>query len=165
MEDLSQRIRGRITEDNWRALNSASSRKGKSRDRLINAALSCYFSFERDDMRDARIITRLDIMTRHFHQIHRDTQILIEMQALFVLYFFTLAPQYSAADQDARAAKGVSLLNDFIDELSKRMNDGSKAVKKALDRDVKITQDEFLTDKELEYFASLSSKKRGDAFG
>ena len=45
------------------------------------------------------------------------------------------------------------------------MNDGSKAVKKALDRDVKTAEDEFLTDKEVEYFASLSSKKRGDAFG
>ena len=61
MEKLTHRIRGRITEDNWRALKSAASRKGKSRDRLINAALSCYFSFERDDMRDARIILRLDI--------------------------------------------------------------------------------------------------------
>ena len=165
MEKLTHRVRGRITEDNWRALKSAASRKGKSRDRLINAALSCYFSFERDDMRDARIILRLDILTRHLHRVHRDTHVLTEMQALLSHYFFTFAPQYGDKDQDVRAAQGVSLLNEYIDELGERMKGGPKSIKNILDKTITVPEEEFFTSEELENFAALSPKNIGDNFG
>ena len=59
---LSRRIRGRITEENWRSLENASKAKGKSQSKEINAALACYYSHERDERRDSDIYERLDLV-------------------------------------------------------------------------------------------------------
>ena len=116
-------------------------------------------------MRDARIISRLDILTRHLHRVHRDTHVLTEMQALLSHYFFTFAPQYGDKDKDVRAAQGVSLLNEYIDELGERMKGGPKSIKRILDKTITVPEEEFFTSEELEKFAALSPKNIGGNFG
>jgi len=97
---LSRRIRGRITEENWKHLNNAATRKGSSQSKEINAALACYYSHERDDRRDSDIYDRLDLMLRHNHRHSRDMNLMTETLSLFLQYFFTMAPNQNAGDND-----------------------------------------------------------------
>jgi len=89
--------------------------------------------------------------------VHRDTHVLTEMQALLSHYFFTFAPQYGDEDQDVRAAQGVSLLNEYIDELGVRMKGGPKSIKKILDKTITVPEEEFFTSEELENFAAFGT--------
>ncbi len=158
MDKLNRRIRGRVNEDNFQNLMAASRKKGKSQSKEINAALSCYYSNERDDMRDSRILARLDMMVRHNHRHSRDLNFITEIMALFLQYFFTMAPPQKASDMDVHAAKGVSFLNEFVDQLGLRMKDGGKTFKRALD-DILVADEDFFKLDELALLKALSAKR------
>ena len=155
---LSRRIRGRITEENWRSLENASKRKGSSQSKEINAALGCYYSHERDDRRDSDIYDRLDLMLRHNHRHSRDMNLVTEVLSLFIQYFFTMAPNQNAGDNDVRAVMGVKLLNQFIDQLGLKMKNGGKTFKNALE-DVLVTEDDFFKLEEVALLTALGKKK------
>jgi len=137
---LSRRIRGRITEENWRSLENASKAKGKSQSKEINAALACYYSHERDDRRDSDIYERLDLMLRHNHRHSRDMNLI------------------NAGDNDVRAVMGVKLLNQFIDQLGLKMKNGGKTFKNALE-DVLVTDDDFFKLEEVALLTALKKQK------
>ena len=155
---LSRRIRGRVTEENWRHLMDASKRKGSSQSKEINAALACYYSLERDDRRDSDIYDRLDLMLRHNHRHSRDMNLVTEILSLFLQYFFTMAPNQNAGDMDVRAAMGVKLLNQFIDQLGQKMKSGGKTFKNALE-DVLVTDDDFFKLEEVALLTALKKQK------
>lgn len=155
---LSRRIRGRITEENWRSLENASKARGKSQSKEINAALACYYSHERDDRRDSDIYERLDLMLRHNHRHSRDMNLMTETLSLFLQYFFTMAPNQSAGDQDVRAAMGVKLLNQFIDQLGHKMKNGGKTFKNALE-DVLVSDEDFFKLDEVALIKAIGKKK------
>lgn len=155
---LSRRIRGRITEQNWRHLESASNRKGSSQSKEINAALACYYSHERDDRRDSDIYERLDLMLRHNHRHSRDMNLISETLSLFMQYFFTMAPNQNAGDNDVRAVMGVKLLNQFIDQLGLKMKNGGKTFKNALE-DVLVSDEDFFKLEEVALLTALQKQK------
>lgn len=157
-EKLSRRVRGRITEENWRSLESASKRPGSSQSKEINAALACYYSHERDDRRDSDIYERLDLMLRHNHRHSRDLNLVTETLSLFLQYFFTMAPNQNAGDNDVRAVMGVKLLNQFIDQLGLKMKNGGKTFKNALE-DVLVTDDDFFKLEEIALLTALRQQK------
>lgn len=157
-EKLSRRVRGRITEENWRSLESASKRPGSSQSKEINAALACYYSHERDDRRDSDIYERLDLMLRHNHRHSRDLNLITETLSLFLQYFFTMAPNQNAGDNDVRAVMGVKLLNQFIDQLGLKMKNGGKTFKNALE-DVLVTDDDFFKLEEIALLTALRQQK------
>ena len=157
-EKLSRRVRGRITEENWRSLESASKRPGSSQSKEINAALACYYSHERDDRRDSDIYERLDLMLRHNHRHSRDLNLVTETLSLFLQYFFTMAPNQNAGDNDVRAVMGVKLLNQFIDQLGLKMKNGGKTFKNALE-DVLVTDDDFFKLEEIALLTALKQQK------
>jgi len=155
---LIRRIRGRVTEENYRNLKAASDRKGSSQSKEINKALACYYSHERDDRRDADIYERLDLMLRHNHRHSRDMELLTEILSLFLQYFFTMAPNQNAGDNDVRAVMGVKLLNQFIDQLGLKMRNGGKTFKNALE-DVLVTEEDFFKLDEVALLTALGKKK------
>jgi len=157
-EKLDRRIRGRVTEENWRYLKNAAKRKGSSQSKEINAALACYYSHERDDRRDSDIYDRLDLMLRHNHRHSRDMNLITEILSLFLQYFFTMAPNQNASDIDVRAAMGVKLLNQFIDQLGQKMKDGGKTFKNALE-DVLVTDEDFFKLEEMALLTALDKRK------
>ena len=161
-DKLSRRIRGRITEDNWQHLTNASKRKGSSQSKEINAALACYYSHERDDRRDSDIYDRLDLMLRHNHRHSRDMNLITETLSLFLQYFFTMAPNQNAGDNDLRAVMGVKLLNQFIDQLGLKMKNGGKTFKNALE-DVLVTEDDFFKLEEIALLTALKKQKSSPA--
>jgi len=160
MDELTFRVRARISAKNARHLEIQKRNSGITKSRIIDDALNARFSLEFDDQRDARIIKQLNMMMRHDLRQSRDMNFLMEVQALFLQYFFTLMPQPSASNQDVCAAKGVKLLNDFIDQLGGRMEHGGKTFKKALN-DILVTDEDFFSLEETELLQALSKKRLG----
>jgi len=158
METLSYRVRARISEKNARHLEIQKRNTGITKSRIIDDALNARFSFELDDQRDARIIAQLNMMMRHDLRQARDLNFLMEVQALFLQYFFTLTPQPNVSNADVAAAKGVKGLNDFIDQLGGRMKSGGRTFKKALE-DVLVSEEDFFKLEELELLRALSARK------
>ena len=156
--DLTARVRARITPENAALLDVRARALGKTKSRVINDALSSCFTFEHDDARDARILEKLDMMIRHNHRHSRDLNLHSETFALFLHFYFTMAPQISKADTDARAARGVGLMNQFVDQLGAKMRMGGKTFKQALS-DVLVSDQDFFRLDEIQLLEELQKKK------
>jgi len=157
--DLTSRIRARITPENAALLDVRARALGKSNSRVINDALSASFTFEHDDQRDARILEKLEMMIRHNHRHSRDLNLHSETFALFLHFYFTMAPQISAADSEVRAARGVGLMNQFIDQLGAKMKMGGKTFKQALS-DVLVSDQDFFRLDEIQLLQKLQKTRR-----
>lgn len=157
-DELTSRFRVRISDTNAALLNVRSRASGLTKSRIINNALSASFTFEHDDERDARIIERLDMMMRHHHRHARDLNLQSEAFSMFLHFFFTMSPQIPAAESNARAARGVGLMNQFIDQLGEKMRGGGKTFKHALE-DVLVSDEDFFKLDELKLLQSLQHKK------
>lgn len=152
------RIRPRISAENHMRLHDAAKKPDASLSLIVDKALSSYFSYERDDRRDAKLIRRLDLMTRHDYRHSRDLNMLTEAFSLFLRYFFSLAPDIRESEQDRRQAKGALHFNNFVDQLKTQMKLDGRIMKLALS-DVMATEDQYFTKEELEVLAKLDGKK------
>ncbi len=152
------RIRPRISAENYMRLHDAARKPDESLSRIVDKALGSYFSYERDDKRDARLIRRLDLMTRHDYRHSRDLNMLTEAFSLFLRYFFSLAPDIQVSEQNRREAKGALHFNNFVDQLKDQMRIDGRTMKLAL-ADVMATEDQYFTKEELERLAKLDGKK------
>ena len=157
--DLTSRIRARITPENAALLDVRARALGKSNSRVINDALSASFTFEHDDQRDARILEKLEMMIRHNHRHSPDLNLHSETFALFLHFYFTMAPQISAADSEVRAARGVGLMNQFIDQLGAKMKMGGKTFKQALS-DVLVSDQDFFRLDEIQLLQKLQKTRK-----
>lgn len=157
-DNLTSRIRARISPENAALLEVRARALGRSKSRVINDALKASFTFEHDDQRDARIIEKLEMMIRHNHRHSRDLNLHSETFALFLHFYFTMAPQISAVDRDVRAARGVGLMNQFIDQLGVKMRQGGKTFKHALS-DVLVSDQDFFRLDEIELLKQLQGKR------
>ncbi len=157
-DELVARVRARITTQNEMFLKHRMKDTGKTKSRLINDALSASFSYEVDDQRDAKIIERLDMMHRHNHRHSRDLNLQMESFSLFLQFFFTLSPEIAVADSDARASRGVTVLNQYFDQLGARMKGGGKTFKQALS-DILVPEEDFFKLEELLLLKDLKSKR------
>lgn len=157
-DNLTARVRARISPQNAMFLADRARTSEKSKSRLINDALSASFSYEIDDERDGKILDRLDMMMRHNHRHSRDLNLQMESFALFLHFFFTLSPEIPVTDEDARAARGVTLLNQYLDQLGSKMKGGGKTFKHALS-DILISDDDFFRMDELKLLKTLKSQR------
>ena len=158
-DNLTSRIRARISPENAALLDVRARATGKSNSRVINDALTACFTFEHDDQRDARILEKLEMMIRHNHRHSRDLNLHSETFALFLHFYFTMAPQISAADSEVRAARGVGLMNQFIDQLGVKMKMGGKTFKQALS-DVLVSDQDFFRLEEIQLLEKLKQKRQ-----
>ena len=70
-----------------------------------------------------------------------------------------MAPQISAADSEVRAARGVGLMNQFIDQLGVKMKMGGKTFKQALS-DVLVSDQDFFRLEEIQLLEKLKQKRQ-----
>ena len=157
-DDLTARVRARISSQNAMFLADRARTSEKSKSRLINDALSASFSYEIDDERDAKILDRLDMMMRHNHRHSRDINLQMESFSLFLQFFFTLSPEIPVADSEARASRGVTVLNQYLDQLGVKMKSGGKTFKHALS-DILISDEDFFKMDELKLLKAMKAKR------
>ena len=77
----------------------------------------------------------------------------------FLHFYFTMAPQISAADSEVRAARGVGLMNQFIDQLGAKMKMGGKTFKQALS-DVLVSDQDFFRLDEIQLLQKLQKTRK-----
>ena len=157
MADIRPRIRSRISQENYDRLMAACRKPNMSLPIILDQCLSAFFSFELDDKRDANILKRLDLMTRHDNRHSRDITLVLEIFALYLQYFFTVMPDVKQADKDAKAASGVANFNNFVDLLGGRVKKTGRTFNKSL-TDVLVSQDEFFTHDELALLKQFDKK-------
>ena len=165
MSDNRPRIRSRISQENYDRLMAVCRKPNMSVPVVLDLCLSAYFSFELDDKRDANILKRLDLMTRHDNRHSRDITLVLEIFALYLQYFFTVMPDVKKADEDAKAASGVANFNNFVNLLGGRVKNNGRTFNKTL-TDTLVSQDEFFTFDELallKQFDKKSNKKKAKA--
>ena len=159
MSDYRPRIRSRLSQDVHERLMVRAARPDMSVPKILDEALRGYFDGKVHENRNTALLRRLELMSRHDHRQTRDIAVIQEALALFVQYFFTVMPDLLPGDKDARAAKGVAHFNDYLAELSSRMEGGGRNVKNALE-DVLVTDTDFFTTEEIERFASFDRAKQ-----
>ena len=157
MTVVTKRVRGRISESNWIKLTAAAKTKNNSISKIIDRSLSAFFSYEIDDNRDARILQRIESLRRHQHSLKTDIELQAEAQFLFLQYFFTFSKPASSKNSGARAALGVTGLNEFSDRLSILVNKGGNSLKAAL-TDYTPREPEFFNFEDLEKLGKASQK-------
>jgi len=160
MSDMRPRIRSRLSEDIHERLILRAERPDMSVPKILDEALRAYFDGQVHETRNAALLSRLELMSRHDHRQAKDIAVVQEALALFVQYFFTVMPDLLPADKNMRAAKGVGHFNDYMTELSLRMKGGGKNVKNAL-KDVLATDSDFFSQEDLERMGALAGTKTG----
>ena len=164
MSDYRPRIRSRLSPDIHDRLMAKAARPDMSVPKILDEALRGYFDGQVHESRNTALLRRLELMSRHDHRQTRDIAVIQEALALFVQYFFTVMPELLPGDKDVRAAKGAAHFNDYLTELSARMESGGRNVKNALE-DVLVTDTDFFTNEELERFAAFDQAKRASRQG
>lgn len=157
MPSQKPRIRVRISSVNHIRLLTEVDHGRLSQAEIVDRALSRYFYETENDVRDASLLNRLTLMSRHDARLTRDLALVHETLALFVQYFFTVMPSLDPEESGARAAQGAGHFQHFLDELSVRMKGGGKTIKNALE-DVLTTDADFFTREELARLKGLDDK-------
>ncbi len=164
MPSIKPRIRLRLSSHNYTQLELVSRRGSRSRSEITDRALTMYFRKGEDSAEKEALYKRLDLMTRHDFRHSQDLRLLIEAFTVFVHYFLTVMPEINEADKEARAARGVSNFNKFLERLGEHMNAGGRTIKNAL-QDVLTTDADYFTSEELERlkrFDKASKKKKAE---
>lgn len=159
MDALTHRLRVRLSPSNFDKLSDAARKPKESRSLIIDRALKAYFSYELEDKRDANIIARLDLLSRHDARHTRDLNLVTETMSLFVLYYLTMTPEIQDADKQALADEGVLKFKLFVNRLGGYMKGGGRTLFRALE-DILVGDEDFFTKEEIERFAKAKLGQR-----
>ena len=99
-------------------------RKKESRSLIVEAAILSFLTPDDADRRDATIIRRLDLLTRHSERLERDLSVTAETLALFIRFWLTVTPSLPESAQEAAQAKGRERFELFLDALGRRLTKG-----------------------------------------
>lgn len=148
MPSNKPRVTFYVTDDNYVRVKALAARPGQNVSKIIENALTAYFSHEREDNRDGAIIRRLDRLTRQLEVNKRNMIILSETVALNVRYFLTLMPEVDGNDMPAVQAMGARRYEKFVETLRTVLGDGDRVLHSALD-DIVVGEDAFFTKEDL----------------
>ena len=93
MPSNKPRVTFYVTDENYARVKALAARPGQNVSKIVEAALTAFFSHESEDNRDGAIIRRLDRLTRQLEVNKRNMIILSETVALNARYFLTLMPE------------------------------------------------------------------------
>jgi hypothetical protein len=132
MRRRKERLSTRIPPELHFKLAAAGKRAGMSQAKVVEAALEGFFSFERDDQRDAAIYRRLDRMARQFSRLERNDLILVETITLFVRFMLTVTPAVPEGDHAVARVTGTKRFDEFVGRLARQIAGGRRVLEEAL---------------------------------
>ena len=148
MPSNKPRVTFYVTDENYARVKALAARPGQNVSKIVETALTAFFSHEAEDSRDGAIIRRLDRLTRQLEVNKRNMIILSETLALNVRYFLTLMPEVDKDDMAAVQAMGARRYEKFIETLRTVLGDGERVLHAALD-DIVVGEDAFFTKEDL----------------
>jgi len=148
MPSNKPRVTFYVTDENYARVKALATRPGQNVSKILETALTAFFSHEREDSRDSAIIRRLDRITRQLEVNKRNMIILSETVALNARYFLMLMPEIDPDDMPAVQAMGARRYDKFMETLRKILGDGERVLHSALD-DIVVGEDSFFTKEDL----------------
>lgn len=146
---MKPRIHTYVSDINFARLHELAKRPGHSLCGVVDEALSQYLSGNKEYEREAAIARRLDRLSRQFDRLEQKDVVLGETLALFIRYFLMVTPQLPANQLDAARAKGEEQFDQFLEQLGRDLQSGSRALQRAFD-DVLADAHDFFSEAELE---------------
>lgn len=98
--------------------------KKLSRSAIMEAAAASFLSPDGADRREAAFTRRLDRLTRQVQRLERNTEVTMEMLALFARFFFSVTPQLPPHAQTSAQAKGRERYEGLVKALGQRLQKG-----------------------------------------
>jgi len=122
-------------------VQQAAKKRGISISRLIQIALLALLNTDKDK-RDAVLARRMERMYILLKKIDRESNISSESLALFIQYELAIKPPVPVSDQASAKAQGHERFVQFIKRVAGRIAKGKSLVNEIMD-EVSVTQDDF----------------------
>jgi predicted transcriptional regulator len=116
----------RLDDDLTDRLAALTARPGTSKTAILSDALRAYLNRRAGNEIDDLLKRRLDRMNSSLDRLHRDVEIVMESQALFINYYLTATAPIPEADKSARAI-GQERFLAFIEQVGRRIAGGKSA--------------------------------------
>jgi hypothetical protein len=116
-------------------LAERAARTSQSKSLIAEAAITSFLTPDDSDRREAAVVRRLDLLTRHGERLERDLLIAVEALALFIKFWLTVTPPLPDNAQAAAQAKGRERFEFFLETLGRRLSKGQSIL-----REVSIDQ-------------------------
>ncbi len=141
---MKQRIYSQLEPNAKRQLAKFAARAATSEAQVIEAAVELFLSPQKDDKRDAAITRRLNRLSSQSDRMSRDFMIMSETLALFIHYQLAIAPPIPVSDQDAARAKANEAMEQFMNHLVRRLENGRSIIASVVER-FQPTETDFFT--------------------
>ena len=122
-------------------VQQAAKKRGISISRLIQIALLALLNTDKDK-RDAVLARRMERMYLLLKKIDRESNISSESLALFIQYELAIKPPVPVSDQASAKAQGHERFVQFIKRVAGRIAKGKSLVNEIID-EISVTQDDF----------------------
>jgi len=149
MASIKPRIRPRIYPMTHSRLLAYAQSTGKTQSEITDAALRHFFRNQDAEVQENALLRRLDHTTGQLGRVDRDVRLLTDAFTLYLQYFFTVIPDISPSQSDARAAQGVKHFHDFLDRYRDFVKSGGANIKNAVE-DLLVTDQSFFSDEDIE---------------
>jgi hypothetical protein len=124
-----------LDPDTMAQVNDLAKRNKQSRSLIAEAAISSFVTPDDSDRREAALVRRLDLLTRHGERLERDLSIAVEAIALFIKFWLTVTPPLPDNAQAAAQAKGRERFESFLETLGRRLARGKSVLREvSIDR-------------------------------
>jgi len=164
---MKPRIHPYVSSANLARVRALATRPDQNESKVVDTALTAFFTQQKDDDRDVSILRRLDKLVGQFDRLERQNMVLGETLALYVRYFLTVTPQLPSRQLDSARAQGELQFDAFIEQLGRELQSGRRVLQRAVD-EVMTDGSAFFTSAELDRLheptpARSSKKERDDA--
>lgn len=103
------------------ALATFADRRDRSRSLVAEAAIASFLTPDDSDQREAAVARRLDRIERKLARLERDTEIGIEMTALFIRSWLINTPPLPESERSAVRRQGIERYDAFIAALGRKL--------------------------------------------
>jgi len=144
MPSTKPRISIYLSEEIYERIRGYSEKPGWTTSKLVETALTSWFSHEQGDKRDAALIKRLDKLHRQTEVSQSNQIVTSEAVSLLAKYVMMLLPPIPDADVKAAKALGSYRHENFIKVLKSTLSDGERVLFRAME-DVKVESSGFFS--------------------
>ena len=137
---VKTRLSAYLDPELMESLAAYADRRGRSRSLIAEAAIASFLSPDADEAREAAITTRLDQLDRRMNRIERDTDITVEMIAMFVRFWLANAPPPPESERALLSKQGGDRYDAFMASLGRRLAKGP-TVRQEIAEDVEGTNE------------------------
>ncbi len=155
---MKPRIHTYVSDINFARLHEFAKRPGQSLCGVVDEALTQYLSGNKESEREAVIARRLDRLSRQFDRLEQKDTVLGETLALFIRYFLMVTPQLPAHHLDAARAKGEEQFEQFLEQLGRDLQSGTRSLQRAMNEATAEAND-FFSEAELERLHQPAPKR------